>query len=146
MGPDKRQDLGFWKPIPEWYIAFTDFGRNVWYSKFLQKGFRHCSAFAADRESGMWIVLDPMLDGAYVRTFTNAQMKHWINGLKVGGKATILLAKCQAKPVKRPRALLTCVSIISHLLGTKTCAVTPKQLYAHLLSTGASEVFRGKHG
>lgn len=141
MGPNSGPELGAWNPIPEWYIAFTDFGRNVWYSRFLRAGFRHCSAFAADRESGMWIVLDPMLDGAYVRTFTNQQIIHWINGLKAGGNATILLAKCDRHKVIVPRLMLTCVSILSHLLGLKTCAVTPRQLYGHLLANGATPAF-----
>jgi hypothetical protein len=53
--------------LDEWFVAFVDHGRNLWWHRFCRPGFRHVFAFAYDPAARAWILLDPTLEGFILR-------------------------------------------------------------------------------
>lgn len=126
--------------IDEWFVAFKPSVRPFWWMRFLNPSFQHCLAFAYDPHGQAWIVVDPVMDGMFVRVLPDDLVGAYITALKQDG-AVILRAEVQKTPVTRPRFALSCVTVISLLLGLNSAAQTPYRLYCALLKRGASESF-----
>lgn len=119
-----------------WYVAFVDYGRNLWWHRFTRAGFRHCFAFAFDPDMGVWLVFDPTLEGFVVRPIPRSVVDALI--AEVWGRGgRILKCRAEGKAPRRPRLFATCVTVIAHLLGLPRCAVRPDGLYRLLLARGA---------
>jgi len=126
--------------LEEWVVGFRDFGQQAWYTRLMKPGFRHCFAFTFDPCSGVWIVIDPTLDSAFIRAYSPRQFTILLNAY-TAKQIKFLKVKAQRNHVNRPRLLLTCVSAVAHILGLKTSAVTPLQLYRYLLKIGSESIF-----
>lgn len=134
---------GVFPALEFWFVAFVDYGRNLWWHRFTTKGFRHVFAFAFDSLTGQWIVFDPTLEGFVVRPLPRSAVDEMLTDLKLRG-ATILKCRAEAKAPRRPRLFATCVTVVAHLLGLPTglrCAVRPIGLYRMLLARGAVPAF-----
>lgn len=129
------------RPIDEWFVAFVDAGRNLWWHRFAREGFRHCFMFAYDTVGERWIVFDPLVDGVYLRALPSRGLDRVIEEIwRLNG--TVLRAKCRGHAIRRPRLFATCVTQIVHILGLKGCAVWPHGLYRMLLRHGAEPAFQ----
>ena len=111
------------------------------FQKCLKPGFRHCLAFSYDAVGERWVIVDPLFDGAFIRALPSSEVDAFIAHYRIRG--TILRCRVKRTQIKRPRLLLTCVSVITNLLGVATCAVTPYQLYRYLVRNGATPAFEG---
>lgn len=131
---------GIFPALETWYVAFVDYGRNLWWHRFTRRGFRHVFAFAFDTLTGTWIVFDPTLEGFVVRPLTRSQVDAMIaEVMLVQGR--ILKCRFEGRAPRRPRLFATCVTTLIHLLGLPCCAVRPDGLYRFLLKRGAVPVF-----
>lgn len=126
-------------PIPLWYVAFVDYGENIWWHRFLRPGFRHCFAFTYDPRSDAWIVCDPTVDGFFLRALPFDQLAPTIRGAQIHGR--ILKVRTVGERIARPRVFATCVTVIGHLIGLRRCAFSPFGLYRTLLRYGAEPAF-----
>jgi hypothetical protein len=128
-----------------WYVAFVDYGRNLWWHRFCKKGFRHCFAFAFDTRMGVWILFDPTVEGFVVRPLPRAAVDRLIAEIwRVDGR--VLKCKAEGLGARRPRVLATCVTVLAHLLGLPGVApLFPSGLYARLRARGAETVLENDH-
>jgi len=122
-------------------VVFADRADCAWL-RFLKPGFRHC--FAAIRESGGWLIVDPLLDRIELAWVEPAQ-DFDLPALYASLGHTVL-AGATRRPERAPRlprlAPLTCVSVVKRLLGVSAAGVlTPWQLCRHLTSR-ESDAFR----
>ena len=131
---------GIFPALEVWYVAFVDYGRNLWWHRFTTPGFRHCFAFAFDTMTGTWIVFDPTLEGFVVRPLPRSAVDSLIAEVWAR-EGRILRCRAEGKAPPRPRVFATCVTVIAHLLGLPRCAVRPIGLYRMLLRRGAVPVF-----
>jgi hypothetical protein len=135
---------GVFPALDTWMVAFVDYGRNLWWHRFTNRGFRHVFAFAYDTTTGTWIVFDPTLEGFIVRPLPRSAVDAMIADLMLRD-AVILKCKAEGKSPRRPRLFATCVTVVSHLLGLPGCAVRPYGLYRMLLKRGAVPAFERQH-
>ena len=115
----------------EYYIVFVDGGRwNLW-DVFTSSGWRHCYAIHYDGFN--WIEINPY------SSFLDVLILDYVDDedvpqLLVSQGHKVVYIKKQRKDKFRMRGLLTCVSIIKHLLGIRAWwVITPKQLAKHLV-------------
>lgn len=123
FGPHKRRPP---RDLADWCLERI-LGR-------LRPGFRHVGAVA--RCEVGWLVVDPLSDVLRV---------HWTPALdaataqRLAEASVVLMVEPRPPERYRPRGLLTCVSIVAHLLGVRG-AITPYQLCRALRARGATEV------
>jgi hypothetical protein len=128
--------------VEHWLVAFIDTANETrWWHRFVRPGFRHCLAFGFDGRC--WLQVDCMLNLLDVRSFAEAEMTLVLEIL--ASHHARILAVHRARPVSRPvpRFPIYCVSTIKHLLGTRSRALTPWQLYRSLLRQGAVAIDLG---
>ncbi len=130
-------------PLPyleEWFVAFVDYGCNLWWHRFCRKGFRHVFAFAYDPSAGVWILFDPTLEGFVLRALPGHAIDRMVAEIW-SRDGRILRARAQGKAPARPRLFATCVTVIAHLLGLRRAPLRPDGLHALLLKHGARPAF-----
>lgn len=99
-------------------------------------GFQHCFAYKpiANPPNGLYLLVDPRSNGMNVMVATVPQILD-------DGYDGVYYASYEVPDYQRgwrPRGLLTCVSVIKHLLGVRAWwIITPHQLYRHLEKQGA---------
>jgi hypothetical protein len=126
----------------EWHIAFVDYGVNVWWHRFLRRGFRHCWAFTYQPALDCWVLFEVGFEGLDVRALSGKQIDRLIaEALEHDGK--VLRFKGRRRIVKRPLLFASCVTALKRLLGVGGCALTPHGLYRQLLRAGAVRTFQG---
>jgi hypothetical protein len=126
-------------PLPVWFVAFVETPAPVWWQRLLKPGFRHCLAFAWDREGARWLVLNPLFDAVILRALDDEGFAAFLAQLKAR-RPRIVLARARLARVARPRFLMTCVSAIAAILGLRLCALTPYALYRTLNRHGAKPI------
>ncbi len=107
---------------------------------FLKPGFRHVFAICEEKP-GRFLIIDPHWRGADVVSMdahdshpafpdqTIGQWYFWLAHPCFGADWRSVFAAPQIRPNRPPLTLLSCVSIIHHLLGLRGFALTPWQLY-----------------
>jgi hypothetical protein len=126
-------------PLPVWFVAFVETPAPVWWQRLLKPGFRHCLAFAWDREAARWLVLNPLFDAVILRALDDDGFAAFLAQLKAR-RPRVVLARMGSARVARPRFLMTCVSAIAAILGLRLCALTPYALYRTLVRHGAKPI------
>ena len=129
--------------LPEWFVAFGDWGTNIYWHRFCRKGFRHVIAFGYEPRAGVWLVVDAAFECTVIRVVPDVALL--IDSLWAVD-AKILRCKVSAGGQRRPRLFATCVTMIGHLLGLPRCAVFPHGLYRMLLRKGAVPAFERASG
>jgi hypothetical protein len=128
----------------DWYVAFYDTPgprRRLWgVFTWHRPGFGHCSAFGYCPEADVWIFADWTAEGLAIFALDDERVDAMLLGL--ADIAVILETKTAGE---RPFPLgwpLFCVSMTKHLIGLKSWAWTPWQLYRALLRRGARRRFQ----
>lgn len=129
--------------LPEWFVAFGDWGTNLPWHRLCRKGFRHVLAFGYEPRANVWIVVDAAFECTLLRVMPDPGLL--IDSLWAAD-AKILRCRVRAGGQKRPRLFATCVTMIGHLLGLPRCAVFPWGLYRMLLRQGAVPAFERASG
>ena len=126
-----------------WLVFFGPPHGNPWWQRFLKKGFGHVEASSYYAATDRWVHVNPTRRGLVVEVYDND---------RYGGRLQQLLRDCTAivrMPSKYERNTTPlswwCVGAIKSLLGIRTSALSPYQLYRDLLQHGAEivEVDRG---
>ena len=122
-----------------WYVAFVKRNRTHWIDWLLPAGFRHVFAMGYVIETGYWLVYDVRLDATNIDVLEGQALDQllawcWQEGI-------VLRADCVPRsPQKHLRFGFWCVPAIKHLLGLKSCALTPRALYRHLVKIGCERI------
>lgn len=134
--------------ITRWYIGFTgdyDGQKRHWYDIFTRPGFRHVLALGYDPDLRAYVLYDPTHLGTTITIMTAddravdlliLHVKQTGAWLKVEpGRAQFLFGQWR----------LYCVPAIKHLIGSRSCALTPYGLYRDLVRAGAVPAFESEN-
>lgn len=127
-------------PIREWFLAFADWGSNLWWHRFCRKGFRHIVAFGYDARADVWLVVDASVERLTVATIAPGRLDDMIADLWTRD-AKILKCRVGTGGARPRLRVASCVTLAAHLLGLRRCAVLPYGLYRMLLRQGAVPAF-----
>lgn len=121
-----------------WLCFFSQGQGSAWWKRFLPYGFCHVSAAAWYVEAERWVFVDATRAGVTIEVWRaddfNARL-----GLLIRDSHAILRVPSADEPIFPPRAWW-CVGMVKALLGYRTRALLPHQLYRHLLQKGAEIV------
>ena len=125
----------------DWYVFFfdADRSRRAWGHVCCRQGFGHCLAIRYSPKFGHWIITDWNAYHLDIKILDREETELVFAQLIFG-------ATCLRFKPRRPAGgsvksvLLYCVPALKHLLGVKTWAVTPYQLYCYLIENGGIEV------
>ena len=124
----------------EWFVAFhRDSGSRV--LSFLAFGeFKHVSAFGYCPGVKVWLVYDVTWTRTWLRLVAHdaagtAALAEWTRGCEI-----LKLSPQGRTPPLRARIGFFCVPSIINLLGLRCVAVTPGQLYRHILRLGGQSI------
>ena len=124
----KKEIIEVQKNMRAWviFVGTTD----VWWLKFLKKGYKHCFVVISDGYS--WITYDPLSSWTELqvqKTPITFDLPEWF--AKQG--YIVVATKITKRNKLAPLSLYTCVEGIKRVLGIhKVTIVTPYQLYKHL--------------
>jgi hypothetical protein len=103
---------------------------DIWWLKFLKKGFRHC--FLILNDGSNWITYDPMFSCTEItvhKTSINFDLPNWF--IKNG--YTIISSHIIKQKNMAPISIFNCVESVKRVLGIHNLfIITPYQLYKHL--------------
>ena len=114
----------------EWYVAFTDARKPVWWQRFLKTGFQHCWAFTYDPETNTWLVFEPTWKNLHIRSIPQHKFSPFIQRASEGG--LVYAVPVQQQTIKKSRLFMSCVSEICHLIGVDLFFATPWRLQCEL--------------
>lgn len=127
----------------EWCVVFQNMEKPeysapckekliYWFIKKLRPGFQHVCAFRKAEQFQGWIKIDSYSCGIAIEEITDPFFLEELEGRINLGLAHAVLVWSNTSDVFMPRAFLTCVSVIKHLIGVKSRALTPFGLYKFL--------------
>jgi hypothetical protein len=124
--------------IEEWFVAFGEFHKSWrWWHLFTRPGWRHVYAFATQR--GAWVVVDPLSNRQAVVLLHGDDMDEIIRAHRAAGFPVLRMRReIHKRGFAQP---LYCVSVVKHLLGLRSWAITPKQLHDAMIRRGAVPAF-----
>lgn len=133
--------------ITRWYVGFQgDYeGRErAWHDIFTCPRFRHVFAMGYDPELHVYVVYEPSVYGTQIEVLAADERAVDILILHIAQTG------CWLKVDPRQGRFLLglwrfyCVPAVKHLLGVRSCALSPKGLYRHLVKQGAQPAFEVK--
>lgn len=128
MNPDSRL----------WLLFFGDTPRRAWWANWLKPGYRHIAAMSYYADTERWVYVDPALHWTVIRVLTQEQAAVQMAALLDQSTAVLRVA---SRPSRRCAPTFPwCVGQIKALLGVRTAALTPWQLYRALRALGAEPV------
>lgn len=122
-----------------WLVFFTNTNDWTWWTRFLAPGFRHVSAAAWYDAEQRWVYVDPTRRGLVIELWTEDEFGRRLGQL-IRDSSVILRIPSAAERGSMPLISAWCVGTVKALLGVKTRALLPRQLYSHLLALGAEIV------
>jgi hypothetical protein len=129
-------------------LFFGDTPRRAWWANFLRPGFRHIAAMSYHADAERWVYVDPALRWTVIRILTQEPAGRQIAVLLEQSTAVLRMA---SRPGRGGApAFPWCVGQIKALIGVRTWALTPWQLYRSLIRRGAEHVdierqFKGRN-
>lgn len=135
--------------VRSWCVAFVDDPRQPrrWWDVFTRPGFRHVEAFGWDADAGVWLVYSVFNDSTMVDALTADTADAVIGGI-CAVSSVVLRYDMPATPDGGAglRLGMWCVPAVAHLLGIRSRALAPHQLYRDLLRRGATPAYEGSLG
>jgi hypothetical protein len=115
----------------EWFVVFHTKSLSPVLS-FLAFGERkHVSAFGYCPGLKVWLLYDVQWGGTRIMLLDKAAIMEWTRGCDV-----LKIARVNHRMGLSSRIGLYCVSAVKHLIGLVCVAVTPDQLYRHIIRHG----------
>lgn len=101
-----------------------------WLDCLLEPGFRHVFV-AILTENGYWIELDGRAGVMYTEVMTGADFDLKSHYEELGH--TVVETEQSTHPRSRPLEFTNCVGLVKAVLGIKSWAITPFQLYKYMI-------------
>jgi hypothetical protein len=112
------------------WVVFTD-QTDLWWLKFLPKGFRHCFVIIHDGKN--WITVDPLSNTMEVVVQDVPKEFDLPRWLKEQGHVVLRVRKMPDEAKVAPVMLFSCVEAVKRMIGVRERFIlTPRQLYRHL--------------
>lgn len=135
----------FSKALPEkeeavWLILFTPAQNFEWW-RFLtwhRKNFDHVSAISYNAQIGSWFLVDWSAYGLWCQPVMSTEVDIVLATAMEQGWPVLKMKSrtCHAMPIFGT----FCVNAVKHLLGVRSFAITPYQLYCALRKMGAEVI------
>ena len=111
-------------------VVFVD-KTDLWWLKFLRRGFRHC--FVAIRFGDIWMALDGLSNHIEMTRLDLPDSFSLISWFSAEGYTAVSVKIKPSKPQCLWPAPVTCVELVKRILAIrKPFLLTPWQLYNHL--------------
>lgn len=123
-----------------WLVFFSDTDGAWWWTRFFRPGFRHVCAASWFAGTERWVYFNPTRAGTVIDVLTDAEFGPRFQQL-VNDSSAILSVRSAFARGSTPAACF-CVGSIKALLGLRSRALSPLQLFRHLLATGAETISR----
>ena len=109
-------------------------------TKFLRPGFRHVYMMRPAHGFDGWVVVNPHSTCIDVMEVTGSRYLELVLQRRNEGHCTVLAAVSRRPETWQVRGALSCVSVVSHVLGTE-CGIftTPWRLYRNISQQRATE-------
>lgn len=121
-----------------WLVFFLEPDGPAWWARLLRPGFRHVCAASWYAAEERWLYFNPSRVGTSVQIFTADAFPPVLTALLEQSSAVVRIAS-RFERGNAP-ALAFCVGEIKALLGIRSGAMTPWQLYWALRDLGAEPV------
>ena len=154
--PDKTDtttpsSVGLWDDVlkseafsHEWHVFFVSSGRQQgWWRIFTRPGFEHCFAITYDPETARWFIVDWHICFLVAQPLQDEMVEMLILMAKLEDYKIVRFKPKHDGRIRYRFGWNYCVSAMKHLLGLQSWAVTPYQLYCHLLKKGGKEGIAG---
>jgi hypothetical protein len=115
----------------EWFVVFHRKSVNRILSFLAFGEFKHVSAFGYCPGVKLWLLYEVKLSGTRVMLLDKSAVMAWTEGCDI-----LKIAPTGKRMEFSSRLGFTCVNAVKHLLGLVCVAVTPDQLYRHILRNG----------
>lgn len=125
-------------PSQEWLLFFCDTPRRAWWANVLRPGYRHIVALGWHAYAQRWVCFDPTLHGTLLVVLTEEQSPKVIDELLERSTAVLRFPSLYGRGAAP--AFPWCVGAIKSLLGIRSAALTPWQLYCDLRARGAAVI------
>lgn len=131
-----------WPGLSSWVVVFEP-TTSAWWGRFLARGFGHCWAMGFDTQAGVWIAVEPLFQGTWVRVLQPASVTGMF--LKAErGEVRMLSVPHVGVEVRWPRLVVTCAGCVASVLGLRRFPLTPYGLFWTLRRMpGVEEIGRG---
>jgi hypothetical protein len=116
-------------------LFFRESARSPWWRHFLKPGFRHVTACSYYATEDRWIVFDPASCGTAVEVYLPDEFGAVLAALLESATVAVRFPSEHAR--RRAPVCGWCAAAVVGLLGVRTAAITPYQLYRALLARGA---------
>lgn len=134
--------------VRSWLVAFTDDPRSPrpwWDRLFCRPGFRHVEAWGWDADADRWVIYSVFTGETCVTVLPDGPVADATIGGICAVSSHVLRFEPPAEPERGPMIRLGfwCVPAVAHLLGVRSRALVPFQLYRDLLRRGATPAYEG---
>jgi hypothetical protein len=130
--------------IRRWLVAFhhVDPAERHWWHVLTRKGFNHVFIMGFDTSSELWVLMDWHHRGLYVMGLDGERADQLIAHVLDRGGCWLNCEVHDARPLVFPFGFpISCVGLAKHILGLRSWAVTPRQLYCALRRAGHRPIF-----
>lgn len=121
-----------------WLVFFGEAEGTAWWARFCRPGFRHVSAAAYYADQMRWVYYNPSRSGTVIELYSGGEFDERLGHLTMTS-AAVLRVRSRFERRCTP-VLWHCVGAVKALLGVRSCALGPWQLYRHLVANGAEIV------
>jgi hypothetical protein len=120
----------------EWFVVFHRKSTNRVLSFLAFGEFKHVSAFGYYAGFKAWLIYDVQWRGTRLLMIPHSEdgkqiIAGWTDDCEI-----VKIARGEKRSALSSRIGLYCVSAIKHLIGLRCVAVTPSDLYRHILRNG----------
>lgn len=132
MTPDLAMAI---EPV-EWFVVFHRKSMNRLLGWLAVGEFKHVSAFGYCAGFKCWLIYDVTWSGTRIKLLPHNEFGKATIGLWTQDCFIMKLPRGDGLPHPTSRIGFTCVNAVKHLLGLGCVAMTPSQLYRHILRNG----------
>lgn len=125
-------------PARLWLVFFSSPRGVAWWCRILRPGFRHVYAASWYADADRWVVFNPTRRGTVIELWSAADFPRRLDQFLAESSAVLRVASRHER--EHPPPMPWCVGQVKALLGIRSAALTPWQLYHALRARGAEPV------
>jgi len=131
--------------IGAWYVGFHGPVTPRVVDRLSPPGWQHCLCFGFHAQSNRWLVYDVTERRTLIFALSPADFPTWLAAMKINRGLRVLRVEPQDNgPTLWTRFGLYCVTAVKHIVGSRSRALRPIDLWRDLLAAGAVEAFTGQ--
>ena len=120
-----------------WLVFFSGI-KDAWWHRFLCPGFYHVSAASWYADTQRWVYVDATRRGLVVELWEAETFGGRLGQLIRDSSVILRMPSAESRAMTPLSA--HCVGTVKALLGIRSCALSPRMLFRHLVHLGAEMV------